>query len=189
MEDIPQNVQSREKSCALKLAKTLKGDPWNLMKGEILMILNHRPPNRAVLCTLIEEYEERFTESQLDDLVGIVRDAIGPMEDSGKAERLEEQFRLERTERGAANKTETAVPSSRGAPKKRDGDIVPIGSLTEDKVAQLPIDEAAAVDQAAEEAELWALMEKEARENQEHLEHVEESPLTRYMKGLRMKEK
>jgi len=46
--------------------------PYDLLKGEILMLLNLRPSSRAHLDPIIEENSIRFTETQLDEIVAIV---------------------------------------------------------------------------------------------------------------------
>ena len=46
--------------------------PFNLTKGEKLMLLNNRPVAESVLVAMIEECEERFSEEQRTELLGIV---------------------------------------------------------------------------------------------------------------------
>jgi|EP00900_Chrysochromulina_parva_P023011 hypothetical protein len=43
--------------------------PFKLMQGEILSLINIQPRSRAVISTLVEEYEERLTEEQTFQLL------------------------------------------------------------------------------------------------------------------------
>ena len=43
--------------------------PFKLMQGEILSLINIQPRSRAVISTLVEEYEERLTEEQTVQLL------------------------------------------------------------------------------------------------------------------------
>jgi hypothetical protein len=52
--------------------------PFNLTKGEKLMLLNNRPVTESVLVSMIEECEERFSEEQRTELLGIVAELPEP---------------------------------------------------------------------------------------------------------------
>ncbi|KAJ4422835.1 hypothetical protein N0V82_002491 [Gnomoniopsis sp. IMI 355080] len=55
-----------------------KLSPYDLSKGETIMILNVRPENLAVLSTCIENVYERFTEDQQNEIQAIIEDVLGP---------------------------------------------------------------------------------------------------------------
>lgn len=60
--------------------------PSDLAKGEVLMILNIRPSSTAVLSTIVENMEERFTEDEQKRLVEIIAKALGHDEPPADAE-------------------------------------------------------------------------------------------------------
>lgn len=49
----------------------------DLAKGEVLMILNLRPNNDAVLSAIIEDSEERFSEEERETILSIIADVLG----------------------------------------------------------------------------------------------------------------
>ncbi|AEO71440.1 1ae53528-d61c-4174-8042-02ce116dccbb [Thermothielavioides terrestris] len=51
--------------------------PSELTKGELLSILNLRPPSTAVLSTAIEDMEERFTDDEQNKIVDIIAEVLG----------------------------------------------------------------------------------------------------------------
>jgi len=57
-------------------------------KGEILGILNIRPSSTAVLSTVVEDMEERFTENEQAKIVEIIAEVLG--HDDPSEEGLEE---------------------------------------------------------------------------------------------------
>lgn len=145
------------------------------MKGEVLMILNHRPQNRAVLCTLIEEYEERFTETQLDELVDLVKSSTGPVADPEEVQLI--QARINADRHAESGKPAEQKPVQDNNLTRSKGKNISATDSNPEMQGSAPIDEL---------ADLEALMEKEAEENQEHLDHVDDSPLTTYVKSLRI---
>jgi hypothetical protein len=48
-----------------------------LAKGEVLSILNLRPNSTALLSTVVEDMEDRFTEDEQAKLVEIIGDVLG----------------------------------------------------------------------------------------------------------------
>jgi hypothetical protein len=51
--------------------------PYDLSKGEMIMIFNIRPVSIAALNTIIEDMEERFDEQQQVDIVTIIAEVLG----------------------------------------------------------------------------------------------------------------
>ncbi len=52
-------------------------EPYGLTKSEILMICNLRPGEQTLLDCVVEECDERFSSEQQEDILRIVRDALG----------------------------------------------------------------------------------------------------------------
>ncbi|KAF4970484.1 hypothetical protein FSARC_2503 [Fusarium sarcochroum] len=61
--------------CISNLLKRLR--PYNLAKGEVVMILNLRPASVAALNTVVEEMSERFNEEQQEAMVNIIAEVLG----------------------------------------------------------------------------------------------------------------
>ncbi|KAJ4269601.1 hypothetical protein NW762_001268 [Fusarium torreyae] len=61
--------------CIAKLLERLR--PYNLAKGEVVMILNLRPASVAALNTVVEEMSERFNEEQQEAMVNIIAEVLG----------------------------------------------------------------------------------------------------------------
>ncbi|KAI0901005.1 HRDC-like protein [Annulohypoxylon nitens] len=61
--------------------------PYELSKGECIMILNIRPTNVAVLNVIIENMEDRFSAEQQQEILDIVVEILGqfPEEQDGDA--------------------------------------------------------------------------------------------------------
>ncbi|QDS72006.1 hypothetical protein FKW77_001843 [Venturia effusa] len=55
-----------------KLASILAREPYKLLSTEIAGIMNQVPRNSIELCLIVEEGEERFSEEQLEEMVGLV---------------------------------------------------------------------------------------------------------------------
>lgn len=51
---------------------------YDLTKGEMIMILNNRPENAAILNACIEDLITRFTEDQQYEILAIVEEVLGP---------------------------------------------------------------------------------------------------------------
>lgn len=51
--------------------------PFDLSKGEMIMVFNLRPASIAALSTIIEDMEERFDEQQQGDIVAIIAEVLG----------------------------------------------------------------------------------------------------------------
>lgn len=51
--------------------------PYDLSKGEVVMILNLRPASVAALNTVVEDMPERFTDEQQEELVAIIAEILG----------------------------------------------------------------------------------------------------------------
>ncbi|OLN91955.1 DNA-directed RNA polymerase III subunit rpc9 [Colletotrichum chlorophyti] len=61
--------------CIAQLLERLR--PFDLAKGEVIMILNLRPASVAALNTVVEEMTERFDEAQQEDMVNIIAEVLG----------------------------------------------------------------------------------------------------------------
>ena len=58
----------------------------DLSKGEMLMIVNIRPTNVAVLNTVVEDMLERFTEDEQQKIIDIITETLGFDESAEAAE-------------------------------------------------------------------------------------------------------
>ncbi|KAK3947805.1 RNA polymerase Rpb4-domain-containing protein [Pseudoneurospora amorphoporcata] len=58
----------------------------DLSKGEMLMIVNLRPTNIAVLSTVVEDMLERFTEDEQQKIIDIITETLGFDEPAEAAE-------------------------------------------------------------------------------------------------------
>ncbi|KAJ9144846.1 hypothetical protein NKR19_g6273 [Coniochaeta hoffmannii] len=56
----------------------------DLAKGEVLMILNLRPSSIAVLSTVIEDMEERFSDDEQAAILEVIAQVLGRDETSGE---------------------------------------------------------------------------------------------------------
>lgn len=61
--------------CISRLLERLR--PYNLAKGEVVMIINLRPASVAALNTVVEEMSERFNEEQQEAMVNIIAEILG----------------------------------------------------------------------------------------------------------------
>ncbi|KAF5631867.1 RNA polymerase III subunit C17 [Fusarium tjaetaba] len=61
--------------CISRLLERLR--PYNLAKGEVVMIINLRPASVAALNTVVEEMTERFSEEQQEAMVNIIAEVLG----------------------------------------------------------------------------------------------------------------
>ncbi|KAH8907253.1 hypothetical protein BR93DRAFT_878879 [Coniochaeta sp. PMI_546] len=57
----------------------------DLAKGEVLMILNLRPSSIAVLSTVIEDMEERFSDEEQATILEVIAEVLGRDESAGGA--------------------------------------------------------------------------------------------------------
>lgn len=57
-----------------------KLSPYELSKGEMLMVLNLRPASIAALNTIIEDMPERYSDEQQEEMVAIVAEVLGQFE-------------------------------------------------------------------------------------------------------------
>ncbi|PNY26408.1 DNA-directed RNA polymerase III subunit RPC9 [Tolypocladium capitatum] len=64
--------------CISQLLERLR--PYELSKGEVIMILNLRPASVAALNTVVEDMAERFNDEQQEDMVNIVAQVLGRFE-------------------------------------------------------------------------------------------------------------
>ncbi|RCI14469.1 hypothetical protein L249_6103 [Ophiocordyceps polyrhachis-furcata BCC 54312] len=65
--------------CISQLLERLR--PYDLSKGEVIMMFNHRPPDVAHLNTLVEDMSDRFTAEQQQEIVDAVADILGGSDD------------------------------------------------------------------------------------------------------------
>ncbi|KAK5997281.1 DNA-directed RNA polymerase III subunit rpc9-like protein [Cladobotryum mycophilum] len=61
--------------CISQLLEKLS--PYDLSKGEVIMILNLRPASVAALNTVIEEMGERFGDEQQEEMVTVIAEVLG----------------------------------------------------------------------------------------------------------------
>lgn len=73
-----QKPSTYNSGCISQLLERLS--PYELSKGEVVMILNLRPASVAALNTVIEEMGERFTEEQQEEMVTSVLEVLGQFE-------------------------------------------------------------------------------------------------------------
>ncbi|KAI6092896.1 RNA polymerase II [Hypoxylon rubiginosum] len=72
------------------LFKKLRG--YQISKGEFIMLFNVRPANVAVLNTVIEDMEERFSEENQEEILNIIAETLGqfpPKEDNDEEDGAE----------------------------------------------------------------------------------------------------
>ncbi|KAF4584448.1 DNA-directed RNA polymerase III subunit RPC9 [Ophiocordyceps camponoti-floridani] len=65
--------------CVARLLERLR--PYDLSKGEVIMMFNHRPPDVAHLNTLVEDMSDRFSPEQQQEIVHVVADVLGRLDD------------------------------------------------------------------------------------------------------------
>ncbi|KFA67108.1 hypothetical protein S40285_02969 [Stachybotrys chlorohalonatus IBT 40285] len=51
--------------------------PYDLSKGEVVMIINLRPASIAALNAIVEEMSDRFSDEQQEELIGIIAEVLG----------------------------------------------------------------------------------------------------------------
>jgi hypothetical protein len=61
--------------CISQLLERLR--PFELSKGEVVMIINLRPASIAVLNTVVEDMAERFTDEQQEEIIGAIAEILG----------------------------------------------------------------------------------------------------------------
>lgn len=67
-----------------KLLKRL--EPYDLSKGEMLMLFNLRPPSIAVLNVIIEDMGGRFTDEEHEDILNGIAEVLGQRPEQEHAE-------------------------------------------------------------------------------------------------------
>ncbi|EGX94230.1 RNA polymerase III, subunit C17 [Cordyceps militaris CM01] len=70
-------------SCIKTLIQRLQ--PFELSKGEVVMILNLRPASVAALNTVLEDMGDRYTETEQEDLVTITSEVLGQFDEPEEA--------------------------------------------------------------------------------------------------------
>lgn len=75
---LSQKPSPYKSDCIAKLLERLS--PYELSKGEVVMILNLRPASVAALNTVIEEMSERFSDEQQEEMVNIILAVLGQFE-------------------------------------------------------------------------------------------------------------
>ena len=55
--------------------------PYDLTKGELLMVLNLRPSDLGFLDCVVEECDERFTGEQQQEIIGVIAEVLGEPEE------------------------------------------------------------------------------------------------------------
>jgi hypothetical protein len=64
--------------------------PYDLTKGEMVMLFNLRPSSVAALNTVIEDMSDRFQDEQQEEIVAIISEVLGQFGPSSEAGREEE---------------------------------------------------------------------------------------------------
>lgn len=59
---------------------------YDLTKGEMIIILNVRPENGAVLSACVDDFVSRFTEDQQNEMMTIIEEVLGPFPPKEHAE-------------------------------------------------------------------------------------------------------
>ncbi|KAM0251743.1 hypothetical protein ACHAQJ_008018 [Trichoderma viride] len=77
---LSQKPSTYNSNCISQLLERLS--PYELSKGEVVMILNLRPASVAALNTVIEEMGERFNDEQQEEMVSIILEVLGQFEAS-----------------------------------------------------------------------------------------------------------
>jgi hypothetical protein len=77
---LSQKPSTYNSNCISQLLERLS--PYELSKGEVVMILNLRPASVAALNTVIEEMGERFNDEQQEEMVTIILEVLGQFEPS-----------------------------------------------------------------------------------------------------------
>ncbi|PHH84947.1 hypothetical protein CDD83_1141 [Cordyceps sp. RAO-2017] len=72
--------------CVSELLERLR--PYELSKGELVVILNLRPDKLAALNTVVEDMTERFTAEQQEEILDIIAQVLG-QPDAADAEQVE----------------------------------------------------------------------------------------------------
>lgn len=75
LDEQPCQVITAEKLVAF--LQEVKKSGLTLTKAEKLMILNQIPGNEAEISVLLEEYSDRFTETQREDLLEVISQSLG----------------------------------------------------------------------------------------------------------------
>ncbi|KAH7146428.1 calcitonin gene-peptide-receptor component protein [Dactylonectria macrodidyma] len=70
--------------CIAQLLERLR--PYNLAKGEVVMLLNLRPASVAALNTVVEDMPERFDEEQQEAIVKAIADVLGQFPENAEAQ-------------------------------------------------------------------------------------------------------
>ncbi|KAI1305481.1 HRDC-like protein [Xylaria venustula] len=65
--------------------------PYNITKGECIMIVNMRPTTSPALNAVLEEMEGRFDEQQTEEIINIIVEVMGdfPPEEEGDEDAME----------------------------------------------------------------------------------------------------
>lgn len=59
---------------------------YDLTKGEMIMIINIRPENSAILSTCVDDLMNRFTEDQQNEMLAVIEQVLGPFPPKENAE-------------------------------------------------------------------------------------------------------
>lgn len=64
--------------------------PYQITKGECIMILNLRPTNTPILNAVIEDMEDRFSAEQQQEILDIITEILGQFPQEPEEEAAEE---------------------------------------------------------------------------------------------------
>ncbi|KAM4059219.1 RNA polymerase rpb4 domain-containing protein [Hirsutella rhossiliensis] len=78
---LSQDPSTYSPECISHLLEGLR--PYELSKGEVVMILNLRPADVVALNTVVEDMAERFTEEQQQEIVDVIAQVLGQFESDG----------------------------------------------------------------------------------------------------------
>ncbi|KAK3196886.1 hypothetical protein K4F52_000230 [Lecanicillium sp. MT-2017a] len=71
-------------ACVKELIEKLQ--PYELSKGEVVMILNLRPATTPALNTVLEDMADRYTDEQQEEMVAIIAEVLGEFRSENGAE-------------------------------------------------------------------------------------------------------
>lgn len=75
---LSQEPSTYSPECISRLLEGLR--PYELAKGEVVMILNLRPVGVVALNTVVEDMAARFTEEQQQEMVDVIAQVLGQFE-------------------------------------------------------------------------------------------------------------
>ncbi len=81
---LSQKPLTYHRACVKELIEKLQ--PYELSKGEVVMILNLRPSTTPALNTVLEDMADRYTDEQQEEMVAIIAEVLGEFQSEKGAE-------------------------------------------------------------------------------------------------------